>query len=76
MAQSEPVEKYRKFAIYNIAGGVLWVLSTVLLGYALGRTVPDLEKHIHLVIAGVILLSILPGVIEYLRARRGGEASR
>lgn len=65
---------YRKFAVYNLAGGLLWVYSTVLLGYLLGRSVPDLEKHLHLVIAAVILLSILPAVFEWWKARRETRA--
>ena len=67
---------YRKFATYNIAGGIGWVLSMVLLGYALGRSVPDLEKHIHIVIAVVILLSIAPPVVEVIRHRREQARSR
>ncbi len=61
---------YRKFAVYNIAGGVLWVLSMTLVGYFLGRTVPNIEKNIHLVVAVVIFLSLLPGIIAWLRTRR------
>jgi membrane-associated protein len=60
---------YRKFAVYNIAGGVLWIMSTTLLGYFLGTTIPDIEKYIHYVIGAVILLSILPVIIEVLKAR-------
>jgi len=61
---------YRRFAMYNIFGGLLWVYSTVLLGYLLGRSVPDLEKHIHLVIAAVVILSILPAVWEWWKHRQ------
>lgn len=61
--------QYRRFVFYNIFGGLLWVLSTVLLGYFLGRAVPDIERHIHIVIAVVIFLSILPGVIQVYRSR-------
>ena len=60
---------YRRFAVFNIAGGVLWVLSMTLTGYFLGLAVPDLEKHIHLVVAVVIGLSLLPAFIAWLRAR-------
>jgi membrane-associated protein len=61
---------YRQFATYNIAGGLLWVLSMTLTGYFLGRTIPNIEKNIHLVVGGVIVLSLLPGVIAWLRERR------
>ena len=60
---------YRRFAIYNIAGGIGWVLSMTLTGYFLGRAVPDLEKHIHIVVAVVIFLSLLPALIAWARAK-------
>ncbi|HEV8335904.1 MAG TPA: VTT domain-containing protein [Candidatus Polarisedimenticolia bacterium] len=68
---------YPRFASYNVIGGILWVASMTLTGYFLGQAIPDLEKHIHLVVAIVIFLSLLPGIIAYLRARlqsrrRGG----
>jgi len=61
---------YRRFVAYNVVGGILWVFSMSLTGYLLGSAVPDIEKHIHYVIAGVILLSILPAIIEVWRERR------
>ena len=61
---------YQRFVMYNVGGGVLWVFSTVLLGFFLGRAVPNIDQHIHIVIAVVIFLSILPGVFEVLRHRR------
>ena len=61
---------YRNFAIFNIVGGFGWVLSMTLTGYFLGRAVPDIEKNIHLVVAVVIFLSLLPGLIAWLRAKR------
>ncbi|MCS6886539.1 MAG: VTT domain-containing protein [Acidobacteriota bacterium] len=61
---------YRKFAIYNVVGGIAWVTSMTLLGYFLGSAIPNIDKHIHLVIAVVVFLSILPGIIEYFKERR------
>jgi membrane-associated protein len=60
---------YRRFAVFNITGGVLWVLSMTLTGYFLGLAVPDLEKHIHIVVAVVIGLSLLPAAIAWLKSR-------
>ena len=60
---------YRRFAIYNIAGGIGWVASTTLTGYFLGRAVPDIDKQIHLVVAIVIFLSLLPGIISIVREK-------
>ena len=60
---------YPRFAAYNVVGGIGWVASMTLTGYFLGRAVPDLDKHLHLVVAAVIFLSLLPGIIAYLRER-------
>jgi len=61
--------RYRHFVAYNVVGGVAWVWGLTLGGYLLGRSVPNIEQNIHLVIAIVIFLSILPGIVEFARAR-------
>jgi membrane-associated protein len=61
---------YRRFASYNVIGGLSWVVSMCGVGYILGVRFPALTKHIEKVMLVVIFLSILPGIIEYLRARR------
>lgn len=60
---------YRRFALFNIAGGVGWVTSMTLVGFYLGRSVPGIEKHIEYVIGIVIFLSILPLLIKYWQHR-------
>ena len=60
---------YRQFALYNIAGGIGWVASMTLTGYFLGRAIPDIDKHIHIVVAVVIFLSLLPGIISIAREK-------
>ena len=60
---------YRSFAVYNILGGIGWVLSMTLTGYFLGRAIPNLEERLHIVVAIVIFLSLLPALIAWLRAR-------
>jgi membrane-associated protein len=66
---------YRSFAIYNIFGAALWVLSMTMTGYWLGRTVPNIEKNIHLVVAVVIGLSLVPGVIAWMRSRNAPSSA-
>src|SRR5688572_23796596 len=66
---------YRKFAVYNILGGIGWVASMTLTGYFLGQAVPNLEEHLHLVVAVVIFLSLLPGIIAFLRAKAQARAA-
>ena len=73
--------KYRRFALFNIAGGSGWVMSMTLLGYFLGMSIPGIEKNIEYVIAIVIILSILPLVLKYAqhklkkRSAAGDEVS-
>ncbi|MEK6609130.1 MAG: VTT domain-containing protein [Myxococcota bacterium] len=61
---------YRRFASYNVIGGAAWVLSMTLIGYVLGWRFPMLVRHIEKVILVVVFLSILPGIVEWLKARR------
>jgi membrane-associated protein len=60
--------RYRDFATYNIAGGALWVSSMTVLGYFVGLT--PLGKHIEAIIIGVVFLSILPGIIAWIKSRQ------
>ncbi|MGP3952095.1 DedA family protein [Streptomyces sp. 7N604] len=59
---------YRSFITFNVIGGVLWGVGVTLLGAALGR-VDFVHKNIEGILVGIVLLSVLPIVIEYLRAR-------
>lgn len=61
---------YKKFASYNIIGGIGWIGSMLSIGYFLGRVIPNIDQHIDKVIIIVVILSILPGIIEYLKERR------
>jgi membrane-associated protein len=63
---------YTKFATYNVVGAILWVGSMTTAGYTLGNLVPNIEERIHIVVAIVIALSLMPPVIAWLRRRRAG----
>jgi len=60
---------YRRFVTYNVVGGILWVWTMLLTGFSLSVAIPNIDRHIHLVIAAVIFLSILPAVVELIRNR-------
>ena len=60
---------YSRFMAYNVFGGLVWVSSLLLAGYYFGN-LPWVKQNLSLVIVGIILLSISPGIIEYLRHRR------
>jgi membrane-associated protein len=59
---------YRRFVIYNISGGIAWVVIFVLGGYLFGN-IPVVRQNFSLVIFAIIILSVLPGIIEFLRHR-------
>jgi membrane-associated protein len=66
---------YSRYVTYDIFGGILWVGSMILGGYLLGRSIPDIGKKIHYVIAVVVVVSLLPAVISILRERREAKNS-
>jgi membrane-associated protein len=63
---------YRTFATFNIIGGTLWGAGVTLLGYWLGQ-IDFVHKNIEVMLVLVVLLSLVPLVVEYLRSRRKGE---
>ncbi|HEX8492647.1 MAG TPA: VTT domain-containing protein [Pyrinomonadaceae bacterium] len=66
---------YRRFVIFNVVGGFLWVFSMILAGYFLGSTLKsrfgiDLDKHIEWVVIIVVALSLIPIAVEFIKSRR------
>jgi membrane-associated protein len=77
--------EYRTFVTFNVVGAFLWIWSMVLGGYklpaliglALGRefTPDEVKAYLHIIIAVVVFLSLVPAVVEYLRSRKKGVAA-
>jgi membrane-associated protein len=65
--------EYRKFLAYNVLGGIGWVVSMTWAGYLLGQVIPDIGRYIHIVIAVVVTLSVIPIGVEWWRARSRGD---
>ncbi|EHC34533.1 DedA protein [Salmonella enterica subsp. enterica serovar Gaminara str. A4-567] len=63
---------YRHFAAYNVIGALLWVLLFTYAGYFFG-TIPLIQDNLKLLIVGIIVVSILPGVIEIVRHKRAAS---
>jgi membrane-associated protein len=61
---------YRRFAIFNIAGGTVWILLFLLAGWSFGGQ-EYVQKNFKLVVVAIIVISVLPGVYEYFRGRKG-----
>jgi membrane-associated protein len=62
--------RYRRFLAYNVAGGIGWVASMSWAGYLLGHAVPNISKHMHVLVIVIIVLSCIPIAFEIYRERR------
>jgi membrane-associated protein len=60
---------YNKFISYNIIGGAIWVTGLSLLGFFFGN-IPIVKENFEIVILGIIFVSVLPIIIEFIRHRR------
>lgn len=61
--------EYRRFLAYNVGGALGWVVSMVMAGYILATVAPGVTKHIELLAIVIVFLSVLPGIIAYLKNR-------
>lgn len=65
---------YRKYLSFDVLGGALWIGSLTTAGYLLGN-VEFIRKHIDLVCLGIIFISVLPIIINIIKARMGKSKS-
>ncbi len=64
----------KKFTIYNVVGGVLWIVSLVLSGYYLGRRFPNLINYLEYIIIGFLLITSIVLVRAFLKMRKKKSA--
>ena len=62
--------EYRRFLTYNVLGGIGWVVSMSWAGYLLGQAVPNISRHMHILVIVIIVLSCVPIAVEVYRERR------
>jgi membrane-associated protein len=60
--------RYARFVLFNVVGGVVWISAFVFGGYWFGN-IPIVKRNFTLVIMAIIVISVLPGVVEFLRHR-------
>ncbi len=65
---------YRRFALYNVSGGIVWVGLMLFAGYFFG-SIPFVRQNFSLVVLAIVVLSIVPGVIAVIRERRRPAAT-
>lgn len=64
----------RLFTLWQVVGGVLWSIGVTLAGYALGASIPGIDKYLLPAIAVIVIISVIPIGLELLRARRTAPA--
>lgn len=64
--------RYRTFAFYNVAGALLWVLGCVGAGFVFGN-VPIVKENFSLVVLGIVAVSLIPVVLEWVRHTKKGQ---
>ena len=60
----------KKFTLYNIIGAILWIGGVTMLGYFLGRNFPDLIKYLQVAVIGVVIISLMLPIIQWMRTRK------
>ncbi|KHK02611.1 DedA family protein [Desulfovibrio sp. TomC] len=65
---------YAQFLAYSVVGAVIWVSFFVYTGYFFGN-LPFIKKNFSVAILVIILISLLPGLIEYIRHKRAAAAA-
>jgi membrane-associated protein len=66
---------YSRFITFNVVGGLVWVAVFVFLGYVFGN-VPFVKQNFEIVTLGIVFVSVLPMVFEYLKSRRAKAAPK
>jgi len=67
--------EYRRFVMFNVLGAALWVGPLVMIGYWFGN-IPVIKNNLSTVVIGIIVLSILPVVIAWLKERNAPAEGR
>jgi membrane-associated protein len=62
--------RYRTFVTFNVIGGLLWAVGVTSLGYVLGEMIPDIDTFLLPIVAVIVLLSVIPIMREWWKARR------
>ncbi|MFI1169043.1 DedA family protein [Streptomyces sp. NPDC020801] len=64
----------RTFSLWQVVGGLVWSIGLVLAGYALGSSIPDVDRYLLPMIALIVIVSLIPLAAEVLRSRRAAKA--
>jgi membrane-associated protein len=66
----------RTFTVWQVAGGLVWSLGLTLAGYALGSSIPNVDKYLLPMVAVIVIVSLLPLAVEVRRSRKATRAAK
>jgi membrane-associated protein len=62
--------RYSYFLAFNIIGGFLWAVGLPLLGFLLGKSIPDIDRYLLPIIAAIVILSLAPSAWHFYREKK------
>ena len=65
---------YRKFMLFSALGSLAWITSLAVAGYLFGN-IPLVKNNLTLIIAGIIVISLLPAISEFIRHRKSRQSA-
>jgi membrane-associated protein len=65
--------KYQTFVSYNVVGGFIWTFGVTILGYSLGKFIPDVDKYLIPIILVIVAVSFAPSVIHLYQERKSNK---
>jgi membrane-associated protein len=71
-ALSVPV---KKFMLWQVVGGLLWTVGVTMAGYALGSSIPNIDKYLLPIIGLIVVVSLIPIGLELLRSRKSSASA-
>ena len=66
----------RVFTVWQVVGGLVWTAGLVLAGYALGSSVPNVDRYLLPIVALVVIVSLIPLALEVWRSRARARERR
>ena len=66
--------RYRQFALFSAMGSVAWITSLTVAGYLFGN-IPVVKNNLTLIIVGIIVISLLPAISEFIRHRKSDQSA-
>jgi membrane-associated protein len=67
---------YPRFVAYTVVGALIWAMGVTWLGYFLGSMIPDAGKYLEYIVVAIIVVSVLPPIIHFLRDRKKASLTR